>query len=109
LEEITRVRFGTSVNVCCAVRCDHSEETSRVPITGRRFTDGCIAASSIVSNVWSDVSPNPTRIPAIASVSATTAHWSQKPARVSVILRSSTSVRRTSEGRASRPASGAVR
>ena len=72
-------------------------------MTGSRFTDGCIAAENMVSNVWSCVSPTATMIPAMASVSATTASWSQKPARVSVILRSSTSVSRQSGGCASRP------
>ena len=37
---ITRMRFGTSVKVISAVRCDHSELTSRMPTIGSRMAGG---------------------------------------------------------------------
>ena len=36
----TRPRCGTSANVIIAVRCDHSDVTSRIPMTGSRTLAG---------------------------------------------------------------------
>ena len=105
LAAITRVRRGTRLNVICAVRCDHSEETSSTPTTGPRMLAGWIAAAE---HDLERLVLRLAEIDRIATtpmiVSATIASCSQKPARVSVILRSSTSVSRPRPGRASRPA-----
>ena len=90
----------------CAVRCDHSEDTSSTPTTGPRMLAGWIAALSTISNVWSSGSAQIAIATTTKIVSAAIASCSQKPARVSVILRSSTSVSRPRPGRASRPSAG---
>ena len=54
---ITRIRFGTSVNVISAVRCVHSEETSRMPTIGSRTLAGRIASANMSRKTRSAVSP----------------------------------------------------
>ena len=94
---ITRIRFGTSVNVISAVRCDHSEETSRMPMIGSRMLAGRIESANMSRKIRSSVSPKMQNRITIASVKAAVVSCSQKPARVSTILRSSTNVRRGKE------------
>src|ERR671933_699415 len=96
----TRERTGTSANVISPVRWDHSEVTSRMPSTGSRTADGWSLASRTDWNVWLALSPTTRRTTTTTTVSATMATWSQKPARVSTILRSSTATRRPRPGRA---------
>src|SRR4051794_2542266 len=100
----TRERTGTSANVISPVRWDDSEVTSRMPRTGSRTADGCSPASRTDWNVWSAASPTSKRTTTTTTVSATMATCSQKPARVSTILRSSTATRRPRPGRAWTPA-----
>ena len=54
---ITRIRRGTSVNVISAVRCDHSELTSRMPTIGSRMLAGVIASANMSRKISSSVSP----------------------------------------------------
>src|SRR5215208_8382608 len=100
----TRERTGTSANVISPVRWVHSEVTSRMPRTGNRTAAGCSPASTTDWNVWSAASPTSKRTTTTTTVSATMATCSQKPARVSTILRSSTATRRPRPGRAWTPA-----
>ncbi len=94
---ITRIRCGTSVNVIRLVRCDHSELTSRMPTIGSRIAAGVIARPNRSRS--SRVSPwvRITKSTTTPAVSSPTIACSQKPARVSNILRSSTSVSRGKE------------
>ena len=98
LAPITRIRCGTSVNVISAVRCDHSELTSRIPTIGSRMLAGVIASAKKSRKTISSVGAKMQTSTTTASVSTATISWSQKPARVSTILRSSTPVRRGNEG-----------
>ena len=102
----TRERRGTSVNVICAVRCDHSEDTSSTPTIGPRMLAGWIATLSRLSNVLSGGTAKMAITVTSTTVSAAIASCSQKPARVSVILRSSTAVSRPRPGRVPRPSAG---
>ena len=45
-------RCGTSANVIIAVRCDHSEVTSRIPMTGSRTVAGTQADREEVDERW---------------------------------------------------------
>ena len=45
----TRERSGTSANVSIAVRCDHSELTSRMPTIGSRMLAGASASAEEVA------------------------------------------------------------
>jgi hypothetical protein len=82
------------------VRWDHSELTTRIPTTGRSTTTGAVATESISRSVWSSASPAKPRITTAATASPTVLSSSQKPARVSLILRSSTAVSQVRLGRA---------
>jgi hypothetical protein len=99
LATITSPRRGTRAKVTIPVRCDHSEVTSRIPTMGSSTLAGATAIASISRSVWSCAWPNRQSSATTATVSRTTANCSQKPARVSVILRSSTAVSRVSPGR----------
>jgi hypothetical protein len=82
-----------------------------MPTIGRRMLAGASAAESSSRSLWSCASPTMQTTTTTTTVSATTASCSQKPARVSTILRSSTAVRRPMLGRApaSRPVIGMSR
>ena len=95
---ITRIRLGTSVNVISAVRCVHSEVTSRMPTIGSSRLAGNTARANMSRKISSSVSPKMQNSVTTSSVSPATISCSQKPARVSTILRSSTNVRRGKVG-----------
>ena len=58
LAATTRERRGTSANVICAVRCDHSEETSRIADDRQQDAGGLDRRRrAAISNVWSASSP----------------------------------------------------
>jgi hypothetical protein len=90
LASTTRERLVTRANVVSAVRWDHSLVTHRIARTGRRTEHGSWATEKASCRVRSLSSPSAMRRTAAASVVATMTNSSQKPARVSVILRSST-------------------
>jgi hypothetical protein len=94
----TRVRSGTSVNVVSAVRCDHSLVTSSRPTIGSSTETMPTQSPNSEANVWSSGSPAASTMTTTASALRTTSSSSQKPARVSVALRSSTEVRRGIRG-----------
>ncbi len=100
----TRERTGTSTNVIRPVRCVHSDVTSRMPTIGSRAAAGCSPTLRIETKVWSAASPTAARTATAITVIATIATCSQKPARVSTILRSSTATRRPRPGRVPAPA-----
>jgi hypothetical protein len=90
--------------VIIPVRWDHSEVTSRIPTTGSSTAAGSSPTLRTEAKVWSAASPVTERAMTATRVVATVATWSQKPARVSTILRSSTVTRRPMRGRAWAPA-----
>ena len=57
----TRGRRGTRAKVVIAVRCDHSELTSRIPTIGSRMLAGATAIDSIERSVWSSGRANRAR------------------------------------------------
>ncbi len=86
----TRPRLGTSVKVVSAVRWLHSLVTARTPMIGRRMDIGMPTAAANESNVRSSRSPR-TIVSTVAITEAMAMlAISQKPERVSNILRSST-------------------
>ena len=97
----TRVRRGTRANVINEVRCDHSELISRTPTMGSSELAGHNAIHMRSWNVRSCGSARMSATTTKAIISPRLKSWSQKPARVSTILRSSTPVRRASPGRLS--------
>ena len=90
LAVITRLRLGTSVNVVSAVRWLHSLVTARTPMIGRMMDIGLPTAAANESNV----SPSRSLSRTVSTVAMpevmTMLAISQKPDRVSNILRSST-------------------
>jgi hypothetical protein len=95
----TRERSGINAKVIWPVRWDHSEVTSRTPTTGRSTEAGCSATLIIVRKSRSAASATAAVTATAMTVITTTEARSQKPALVSVILRSSTRVRRARPGR----------
>ena len=98
---ITRARDGTSVNVVSAVRCENSPVTSSTPISGSRIAVGITALPNTCVNVWLMSGPVRTVISTGPIATTATQIGSQKPDRVSNILRSSTVVSRARLGRRS--------
>ena len=90
LAPITRSRPGTSEKVVSAVRWDHSLVTARMPSTGRISETTQIAPRNISARFWSSALPQIAVTVTITAASRPTISSSQKPARVSTILRSST-------------------
>jgi hypothetical protein len=92
----TRPRSGTSVNVVSAVRWDHSLVTERMPSTGSRTADGNWANVKKSRNFCSSFGAASSKITAVAAAASPMMISNHSPARVSVSLRSSTTVRRCS-------------
>ena len=86
------------MKVISEVRCDHSELTSRIPTIGSRMVAGHVADHSMSWNVWSSALPKTMLRTTTAIIAPSVPSWSQKPARVSTILRSSTPTSRGSPG-----------
>ena len=100
----TRERTGTSAKVIIPVRWDHSEVTSRMPSDrqqdgGRQQPDAEDGREGVVGRVAGDQSGDHDD-----HGEHDVATCSQKPARVSTILRSSTATRRPRPGRVWTPA-----
>ena len=89
-----RARFGSRVNVTRPVRCDHSAVTARMPSTGSsRLCGVAVAPTKLMKVSWSGSAANrntTTTTTVMMPIDAS----SQKPARVSTSLRSSTRRRR---------------
>jgi hypothetical protein len=103
LAAMTRSRLGMSVNVINDVRCVHSEVTSRMPMIGRSMLAGHRADQNMSLNLLSTSSPKATERATRPPMRGRVRIGSQKPARVSTILRSSTPTRRAKRGRSSAP------
>ena len=98
LATITRSRRGTSANVVSAVRCDHSPVMERMPSTGSSRPTGSSDGVKKAVNVWSGASRTNNCTTTITAAISPIVISSQRPARVSASLRSSTAVSRASEG-----------
>ena len=91
----TLVRFGDSVNVVNAVRWLHSEVIAKTPTAG---SSSVTALRTSPNSSWLSAPPHVRSDAqvAIADASSSTVAIISRPARVSTVLRSSTSNRRPS-------------
>ncbi len=98
-ELLELVGLDRAAALVIAVRCENSPVTSRMPTTGSRKADGCSANFNVRSSEWMPAGPVSIAITTTSTVAPPTPAVSQKPARVSTILRNSTVVRRPKPGR----------